>query len=238
MRWQRPVYNRYTLYPPNHTSVLIHWRYQVALLKHLNGPDIDTYLNFGLDFMTDPDNLEVPSRRERKTLMVRSLLNVQPPQPEWDEAKTEDESGVITMDVCGEPDELGASGSTEEEVIQRKVTIGSQNYTLVLRGTTLDISGEVHSRSPSPEETTEPEDNRSMGEVYSTFDFHFHLDRSSKTPGEPVPHHGDLDRRVHGETFDSTCEPDWWNLDLLRSRVLPNQCAHRRQVESRHWCTS
>jgi hypothetical protein len=41
----------------NHTSVLIHWRYQVALLKHLNGPDIDTYLNFGLDFMTDPDNL-------------------------------------------------------------------------------------------------------------------------------------------------------------------------------------
>ena len=238
MRWQRPVYNRYTLYPPNHTSVLIHWRYQVALLKHLNGPDIDTYLNFGLDFMTDPDNLEVPSRRERKNLMVRSLLNVQPPQPEWDEAKTEDESGVITMDVCGEPDELEASGSTEEEVIQRKVTIGSQNYTLVLRGTTLDISGEVHSRSPSPEETTEPEDNRSMGEVYSTFDFHFHLDRSSKTPGEPVPHHGDLDRRVHGETFDSTCEPDWWNLDLLRSRVLPNQCAHRRQVESGHWCTS
>ena len=79
MRWQRPVYNRYTLYPPNHTSVLIHWRYQVALLKHLNSPDIDTYLNFGLDFMTDPDNLEVPSRRERKTLMVRSLLNVQPP---------------------------------------------------------------------------------------------------------------------------------------------------------------
>jgi hypothetical protein len=48
------------------------------------------------------------------------------------------------MDVCGEPDELEASGSTEEEVIQRKVTIGSQNYTLVLRGTTLDISGEVH----------------------------------------------------------------------------------------------
>jgi hypothetical protein len=81
--------------------VLIHWRYQVALLKHLNGPDIDTYLDFGLDFMTDPDNLEVPSRRERKTLMVRSLLNIQPPQPEWDEAKTEDESGVITMDVCG-----------------------------------------------------------------------------------------------------------------------------------------
>jgi hypothetical protein len=38
------------------------------------------------------------------------------------------------MDVCGEPDELEASGSTEEEVIQRKVTIGSQNYTLVLRG--------------------------------------------------------------------------------------------------------
>jgi hypothetical protein len=69
MRWQRPVYNRHTLYPPNHTSVLIHWRYQVALLKHLNGPDIDTNLNFGLDFMTDPDNLEVPSRRERKTLM-------------------------------------------------------------------------------------------------------------------------------------------------------------------------
>ena len=129
--------------------------------------------------MTDPDNLEVPSRRERKTLMVRSLLNVQPPQPEWDEAKTEDESGVITMDVCGEPDELEASGSTEE-VIQRKVTIGSQNYTLVLRGTTLDISGEVHRRSPSPEETTEPEDNRSMGEVYSAFDSHFHLDRSSK----------------------------------------------------------
>jgi hypothetical protein len=31
------------------------------------------------------------------------------------------------MDVCGEPDELEASGSTEEEVIQRKVTIGSQN---------------------------------------------------------------------------------------------------------------
>jgi hypothetical protein len=86
--------------------VLIHWRYQVALLKHLNGPDIDTYLNFGLNFMTNPDNLEVPSRRERKTLMVRSLLNVQPPQPEWDEAKTEEESGVITMDVCGEPDEL------------------------------------------------------------------------------------------------------------------------------------
>jgi hypothetical protein len=57
------------------------------------------------------------------------------------------------MDVCGEPDELEASGSTEEEVIQRKVTIGSQNYTLVLRGTTLDISGEVHRRSPSPEET-------------------------------------------------------------------------------------
>ena len=82
MRWQRPVYNRYTLYPRNHTSVLIHWRYQVALLKHLNGPDIDTYLNFGLNFMTNPDNLEVPSRRERKTLMVRSLLNVQPPQPE------------------------------------------------------------------------------------------------------------------------------------------------------------
>jgi hypothetical protein len=72
----------YTLYPANHTSVLIHWRYQVALLKHLNGPDIDTYLDFGLDFMIDPDNLEVPSRRERKTLMVRSLLNVQPPQPE------------------------------------------------------------------------------------------------------------------------------------------------------------
>jgi hypothetical protein len=60
--------------------------YQVALLKHLNGHDIDTYLDFGLDFMTDPDNLEVPSRRERKTLIVRSLLNVQPPQPEWDEA--------------------------------------------------------------------------------------------------------------------------------------------------------
>jgi hypothetical protein len=70
---------------------------QVALLKHLNGPDIDTYLNFGLDFMTNPDNLEVPSRRERKTLMVRSLLNVQPPQLEWDEAKTEDESGVISL---------------------------------------------------------------------------------------------------------------------------------------------
>jgi hypothetical protein len=70
------------------------------------------------------------------------------------EAKTEEESGVITMDVCGEPDELEASGSTEEEVIQRKVTIGSQNYTLVLKGTTLDISGEVHRRSPSPEETT------------------------------------------------------------------------------------
>ena len=79
---QRPVHNRYNLYPPNHTSVLIHFWYQVALLKHLNGSDIDTYLNFGLDFMTDPDNLEVPSRRERKTLMVRSLLNVQPPQPE------------------------------------------------------------------------------------------------------------------------------------------------------------
>ena len=78
--------------------------------------------------MIDPDNLDVPSRRERKTLMVRSLLNVQPPQPEWDEAKAEDDSGVITMDVCGEPDELEASGSTEEEVIQRKVTIGSQNY--------------------------------------------------------------------------------------------------------------
>ena len=65
-------------------------------------------------------------------------------------------------------------------MIQRKVTIGSQNYTLVLRGTTLDISGEVHRRSPSPEETTEPEDNRSMGEVYSAFDSHFHLGRSSK----------------------------------------------------------
>jgi hypothetical protein len=60
--------------------------------------------------MTDPDNLEVPSRRKRKTLMVRSLLNVQPPQPEWDEAKAEDDSGVITKDVCGEPDELEASG--------------------------------------------------------------------------------------------------------------------------------
>ena len=180
MRWQRPVYNRYTLYPPNHTSVLIHWRYQVALLKHLNGPDIDTYLNFGLDFMIDPDNLEVPSRRERKTLMVRSLLNVQAPQPEWDEAKAEDDSGVITMDVCGEPDELEASGSIEEEVIQRKVTIGSQNYTLVLRGTTLDISGGVHRRSPSPEETTESEDHRSIREVCDAFDTHFHLDRSSK----------------------------------------------------------
>lgn len=180
MRWQRPVYNRYTLYPPNHTSVLIHWRYQVALLKHLNGPDIDTYLNFGLDFMIDHDNLEVPSRRERKTLMVRSLLNVQAPQPEWDEAKAEDDSGVITMDVCGEPDELEASGSIEEEVIQRKVTIGSQNYTLVLRGTTLDISGGVHRRSPSPEETTESEDHRSIREVCDAFDTHFHLDRSSK----------------------------------------------------------
>lgn len=180
MRWQRPVYNRYTLYPPNHTSVLIHWRYQVALLKHLDGPDIDTYLNFGLDFMIDPDNLEVPSRRERKTLMARSLLNVQAPQPEWDEAKAEDDSGVITMDVCGEPDELEASGSIEEEVIQRKVTIGSQNYTLVLRGTTLDISGGVHRRSPSPEETTESEDHRSIREVCDAFDTHFHLDRSSK----------------------------------------------------------
>ena len=180
MRWQRPVYNRYTLYPPNHTSVLIHWRYQVALLKHLNGPDIDTYLNFGLDFMIDPDNLEVPSRRERQTLMARSLLNVQAPQLEWDEAKAEDDSGVITMDVCGEPDELEASGSIEEEVIQRKVTIGSQNYTLVLRGTTLDISGGVHRRSPSPEETTESEDHRSIREVCDAFDTHFHLDRSSK----------------------------------------------------------
>jgi hypothetical protein len=180
MRWQRPVYNRYTLYLPKHTSVLIHWRYQVALLKHLNGHDIDTYLDFGLDFMTDPDNLEVPSRRERKTLIVRSLLNVQPPQPEWDEAKAKDDFGGITMDVCGEPDELEASGSTEEDVIQRKVTIGSQNYTLVLRGTTLDISGEVHCRSPSPEETTEPEDHRSIREVYDAFDSHFHLGRSSK----------------------------------------------------------
>jgi hypothetical protein len=52
-----------------------------------------------MDFMTDPDNLEVPSRRERKILMVRSLLNVQLPQPEWDEAMAEDDSGVITMDV-------------------------------------------------------------------------------------------------------------------------------------------
>jgi hypothetical protein len=69
--------------------------------------------------------------------------------------------------------ELEASGSTEE-VIQRKVTIGSQTYTLVLRGTTLDISGEVHRRSPSPE------DHRSMGEVYVVFDSHFHLDRTSK----------------------------------------------------------
>ena len=132
--------------------------------------------------------------------------------------------------------ELEASGSTEE-VIQRKVTIGSQNYTLVLRGTTLDISGEVLRRSPSPE------DHRSMREVYGVFDSHFHLDRSSKRRS---PHHGDLDRRVHGdldrrvhgETFEGTCEPDWWNIDLLRSRVLPNQCAHRRQVESGHWCAS
>jgi hypothetical protein len=45
--------------------------------------------------MTDPDNLEVPSRRERKTLMVRSLLNVQPPQPEWDEAKRQRKNPVL-----------------------------------------------------------------------------------------------------------------------------------------------
>jgi hypothetical protein len=67
------------------------------------------------------------------------------------------------MDVCGETAELDVSGSTEEEVVQRKVTIRSQNYTLVLRGTDLDISSEVHRRSPSPEETTEPEDHRFMG---------------------------------------------------------------------------
>lgn len=180
MKGRRPAYNRYTLSPPNHISVLIHWRYQVALLKQLKTEEVACYMDFGLDFISNSENFEKPTRRDEKTLVVRSILNPKPPSSEWDEAKQEDTSGVMTLDVCGEPEEEEMAVPEDTEPDVRNVVIGSSNYTLVLRGNTLDISG-GHRRTPTMEEKppSEYQPLRTI-EVLDAYDTHFHLDRSSK----------------------------------------------------------
>ena len=183
MKCQRPVYNRYTVYPPNHTSVLIQWRYQVALLKHLTPEDRKTYMDFGTHFMTDPHNLELPVGKKgpKKTLLTRTILNPGPVQPEWDEAQSEDAQGRVTLDQCGEVEEQDSDSEDERptDAVRKVVHVGQQQYTLVLRGKTLDISGNFH-RSTSHEEAKEPCTPDPVIEAWDAFDTHLHLDRTSK----------------------------------------------------------
>lgn len=107
-------------------------------------------MNFGTDFMTDSSSLEMPKgkRGPKKTLMTRSIMNPDAAQPEWDEAQSEDANGRVTLDQCGKLEEIDSENEGERsvEAVQRVVKVGRQQYTLVLRGKTLDISGNTYRR--------------------------------------------------------------------------------------------
>jgi len=190
--WSKPSYNRYNLYSPNHTSVLIHWRYQVAMLKKLPPEARLTYFNFGLEFMSTPTNFVPPiSKRNRgETILSNSLLAPiasKNPQPEWDEGcqPAKEPEWIVVVEECGKPDDMEMEpevvSEEEEPDIQGTVTIGPQQYTLVLRGSTLDISGTVL-RRPSTESVEEAMDevDNTRWEAFDVYDSHLHLDRSSK----------------------------------------------------------
>jgi Tat protein secretion system quality control protein TatD with DNase activity len=72
----------------------------------------------------------------------------------------------------------------------------------------------LHRRSPSPEETTEPEDNRSIGKVYGAFDSHFHLDRPSKRLL------GNLSLTMETWTDESTERPSTVPVNLIGGTLI------------------
>ena len=184
MCWNRPVYNRYTLYPPNHTSVLIHWRYQVALLQFLQNDEIDTYMNVGREFFEDHSNFEQAIRRDR--IVVRK-------DPDWDEAEeqlAEIKEEVVTLDEYGTTDEMSEpipmamdKDDGEDMEVTRKVVLGGDVYQLLLRGSSLSF----HRRSTSSsaeekpaEETPKENPTRQIRTAVDVYDSHFHIDRTSK----------------------------------------------------------
>ncbi|CAC5388954.1 unnamed protein product [Mytilus coruscus] len=56
LKWRKP--DRYTLLPIVSPCVLIHWRYQVLFSQYLLNEQLSSYMCFGLEFMSNIDNLE------------------------------------------------------------------------------------------------------------------------------------------------------------------------------------
>ena len=188
MGWVRPKpYNYYDLIEPNHPSVLIHWRYQVAFLQHLQDDNIAEYTEFGAEFMQNPSNFRPPGRRAvDQPIVAKSILAptvVTTPAPEWDEAEKRgaamevDQAMDKVVDAVGEPD-MVEEGPPAEVLEERQVLIGPNTYTLVLRAfNTLSISGCLRRLiSAKPQEEPTP---RRITRAYDVFDSHFHLDRTS-----------------------------------------------------------
>lgn len=191
--WKGPSFNRYTLFPPNHRSVLIQWRYQVGMVRELSRKDLEQYLNFGIAFMNDPANFLMPTVRNKagETCLSRGMMERtvnKRGNPTWDESddtirQPVEPVGLVTMDEVGETDDslLSQQMGFDDKAV---VKIGSNKYTLVIRGLTLDISCDSHrrpsaasySRSSHPRQSS----SRQPTEVQDVYDSHFHLDRSSK----------------------------------------------------------
>lgn len=92
--------------------------------------------------------------------------------------KVEEDQRVVVLDNVGETDdgEFQFPEEMDQEIIKEEVRIGDRVYTLVLRGSSLDIGGEFRLRLTT--DITPVLDDR-WG-PYDVFDSHFHLDRSSK----------------------------------------------------------
>ncbi|CAC5424753.1 unnamed protein product [Mytilus coruscus] len=161
LKWSKP--DRYALRPIVSPYVLVHWRYQVLFSQYLLNEQLSAYMCFGLDFMTNIDNLEKSPLEYAKTYSLIARVLAMREELSVDMNEETNEIEPTTVD--------GKLAESDRRIMVRKRATSEEPVIPVKR------SKQEHSSEPRVQK-------RSMLDV---FDSHFHLDRAStRISGNPT----------------------------------------------------